>query len=89
MKSIVKASRVNAFVAFARNLGYEVIKGERGDEISTNPLESDISVTLGRPTLLIDLIDITLKARYNRPFKRSYLSNRKYMFLKYILLKEV
>ena len=89
MKSIVKASRVNAFVAFARNLGYEVIKGERGDEISTNPLESDISVALERPTLSIDLVNITLKARCNRPFERSYLSNRKYMFLKYILLKEV
>lgn len=37
VKSIVKASRVDAFVAFARNLGYEVIKEEQGDEIVTSP----------------------------------------------------
>ena len=89
MKSTVKASRVDAFAAFARNLGYEVIKGEQGDEIVTNPAESDISVALGRPALSTDLVDVTLKARCNRPFERSYLSNRKYMFLKYMLLKEV
>ncbi|GAB7336289.1 hypothetical protein MBLNU13_g09039t1 [Cladosporium sp. NU13] len=89
VKSIVKASRVDAFAAFARNLGYEVIKGERGDEIGTNPPESDISVALGRPALSTDLVDVALKARCNRPFERSYLSDRKYMFPKYVLSKEV
>lgn len=89
VKSTVKASRVDAFVAFARNLGYEIIKGEQGDEIVANPAESDISVALGRPALSTDLVDVPLKARCNRPFERSYLSDRKYMFPKYVLSKEV
>jgi len=89
VKSTVKASRVDAFAAFARNLGYEVIKGEQGDEIVTNTPESDISVALGRPALSTDLVDVPLKARCNRPFERSYLSDRKYMFPKYVLSKGV
>ncbi|GAB7336319.1 hypothetical protein MBLNU13_g09059t2 [Cladosporium sp. NU13] len=89
VKSTVKASRVDAFAAFARNLGYEVIKGEQGDEVVKSPPESDISIALGRPALSTDLVDVTLKARCNRPFERSYLSDRKYMFPKYVLSKEV
>lgn len=45
-------------------------------------------VALGRPALSTDLVDVPLKARCNRPFERSYLSDRKYLLPKYVLSKD-
>lgn len=71
-------SRVDSFAQFARSLGFSILKLETDGRCGNVP---DVTPATRKPLLSTDLVELQSKARCNRPFDRSFNTDRKYLFI--------
>lgn len=77
--------RVNAFAMFAEHLGFKSLKIKAQFHRVDHPGDPDVPIATRALSSTTDVSDVLVKARSNRPFKRSFRTDRKYLFLKYII----
>jgi len=83
VKGTIDLRRQHAFSNFAKEQGFSVCGKEDSDKGFVETL-SDILPSLDPPALTSDIVGLPMKARSNRPFGRSFITDRKFLFIQHI-----
>lgn len=84
-KSGPTQSRIEAFAIFAEGLGFRSLQTKKQFYRRDQVIDSDVLIAARAPSSSTDVSDVPFKARSNRPFERSFSTDRKYLFLKYVI----